>query len=326
MRLTDIDKYSKSIAGKQFNDLIAICAYRHGREIYIKCRCICGNITKTRKDRLDKVKSCGCKSRNSVNGEAAFNKVYSGYRGGAKRRGLVFDITKEQFRKITKDSCVYCGVEPSRKSMSKTGEYIYNRIDRLDNNKGYTVDNCRACCTRCNFFKGTMASNVFLETAISIVKNNTLKNGFTIKKLKSYHKRAITIAKNSHDKQTQVGAILINPHSGAVIADGFNGFVRGAPDDKLPNTRPDKYKYMIHAEMNLICNAVRHGIQTQDCVLYTTMSPCVQCARMVWQAGIDTVYFKDTYSDFNKSVDMGDLIITIKKIGQFNMMSIRSKT
>ena len=221
---------------------------------------------------------------------------------------------------------MYCGEAPSKQSSTKTGTYTYNGIDRLDNDMGYLYDNCRACCTRCNFFKSTMNSDVFIETITSIAKNNTLRDGFTADKLKSYHERALTIAQNSHDKQTQVGAILIHPNSGAVIADGFNGFVRGAPDDELPNTRPDKYKYMMHAELNLLCNAVRHGIRTEDCILYSTMSPCTQCTRMIWQAGINTVYFKDVYSDFKDSEDMGDLIITVKKVGQFNMMNIYSKT
>lgn len=118
---------------------------------------------------------------------------------------------------------------------------------------------------------------------------------------------ATTIAARSHDAETKVGAILINNESGAIIATGYNGFVRGANDSELPSTRPDKYEYILHAEQNLIANAARHGISMADCSLVCTLSPCKLCMRMLLNCGITKVIAKDLYKDFNDILQMRDI-------------------
>lgn len=127
---------------------------------------------------------------------------------------------------------------------------------------------------------------------------------------------AETISKKSVDASTKVGAILINVKTGAILASGYNGFVRHAPDDTLPNSGPDKYPYMIHAEQNLICNCARHGISMNDCIVVCTMSPCVRCMRFLWQCGIKRIVCRDLYKDFREILMMQDLnvIKTTKKI------------
>lgn len=147
----------------------------------------------------------------------------------------------------------------------------------------------------------------------------------TEKKLNYYHIRALATASASPDPSTKVGALLINSESGAVIAEGYNGFVRGAPDDDLPKTRPEKYDYMIHAETNLICNAVRHGISTNNCVIYCTISPCIKCMRMLYQSGIKTIYVKGFYSDFDKCASMLDLNLLVTTVGDFSTITIEPK-
>ena len=130
-------------------------------------------------------------------------------------------------------------------------------------------------------------------------------------KLQLYMERAEVAAKGSHDSETKVGAVLVKNSSGAVIADGCNGFVRGAPDAILPNTRPEKYKYIVHAEENLIANCVRHGIATDNCMLVCTLSPCVRCMRLLYQAGITKIVVKAKYKDFEQLVLMSDIKISI---------------
>ena len=145
------------------------------------------------------------------------------------------------------------------------------------------------------------------------------------KKLKSYEARADVIAQDSHDLETKVGAILIHPRSGAVMSEGFNGFVRGAPDNRLPRTRPGKYRYMQHAEMNMLCNAARHGVATEGCIVFSTLSPCTDCLRMMYQAGICTVVFRDTYGDFYQSLSMGDIDVQITRKGEFTVLRMRPR-
>lgn len=134
-----------------------------------------------------------------------------------------------------------------------------------------------------------------------------------LKKLENYYKQALAVSEISPDEQTKVGALLIHGKTGAVLSSGFNGFIRGACDDKLPKTRPDKYPYMVHAEANLVTNCARHGISTDECFVFCTLSPCVNCMRLLYQAGISQVYYKDTYHDFEKNMNMLDLQVNLRQ-------------
>ena len=121
---------------------------------------------------------------------------------------------------------------------------------------------------------------------------------------------ASVIAERSHDAETKVGAVLINNNSGAIVATGYNGFVRGADDSILPTTRPDKYEYILHAEQNLIANSARHGISMDNCSLVCTLSPCKLCMRMLLNCGITKVIAKELYRDFNDILQMQDITVT----------------
>lgn len=132
-------------------------------------------------------------------------------------------------------------------------------------------------------------------------------------KNQNYMDIAETIAQRSHDAQTKVGAVLVNNSSGAIVATGYNGFVRGAPDDKLPTTRPEKYEYIVHAEQNLICNSAKHGISMNNCSLVCTLSPCKLCMRMLLNCGITKVIAKDLYKDFDDIIRMQDIQVEVKQ-------------
>ena len=87
-------------------------------------------------------------------GEAAFNSLLRGYKSAAKRRGLKFELSREEFVALTKRSCYYCGVDPhtvySAGHHYINGTYVYNGIDRIDNDKDYTSSNVVPCCFACN--------------------------------------------------------------------------------------------------------------------------------------------------------------------------------
>lgn len=132
-------------------------------------------------------------------------------------------------------------------------------------------------------------------------------------KNQNYMDIAEAVAQRSHDAETKVGAVLINNTSGAIIATGYNGFVRGADDKILPNTRPAKYEYIVHAEQNLICNSARHGISMNNCSLVCTLSPCKLCMRMLLNCGITKVIAKELYKDFNDILQMQDIKVDVQK-------------
>jgi len=121
---------------------------------------------------------------------------------------------------------------------------------------------------------------------------------------------AKNIALLSHDSETKVGSILLDQNTMTIISTGYNGFVRKAPDDKLPTTRPDKYKYMMHSEENLLTNCLRNGISTNNCIVVCTLTPCSRCMRLLWQSGITKVICESKYRDFNDLLKMEDLSIS----------------
>jgi dCMP deaminase len=133
------------------------------------------------------------------------------------------------------------------------------------------------------------------------------------KKLDNYYKQALVVSELSPDQQTKVGALLISSEDGAILGSGYNGFVRGGPDEALPKTRPDKYKFIIHSEVNLLCNCIRNRITTKNCFVFCTLSPCINCLRQLYQANINVVYFKDKYRDFEENLNMLDLKIDLEE-------------
>lgn len=129
-------------------------------------------------------------------------------------------------------------------------------------------------------------------------------------------------ASASPDAETKVGSILVSKKTGSVVSTGFNGFVRGANDDVIPKTRPEKYEYVIHAESNLICNAARNGVTTDDCFIVQTHSPCVHCARLLYQCGITTVFYKEFYRGTEEVKRLGDLQLKYTSFDKYTKIEI----
>jgi len=91
----------------------------------------------------------------------------------------------------------------------------------------------------------------------------------------------------SKDPSTKIGAVAIGS-KGQVLAQGYNGFPRGIDDtDDRLNTREEKYKYIVHAEMNLIYNATFNGISLNNSIVYVHGLPaCSECAKGLIQVGV----------------------------------------
>ena len=103
-------------------------------------------------------------------GESNRNALFLSYKTKAKKRKLLFELTIEQFTKFTQKNCFYCNKIPSQiKRQNETyGEYVYNGIDRKNNNLGYTLENCVSCCKRCNIAKNNMSEWEFLQWLLEI--------------------------------------------------------------------------------------------------------------------------------------------------------------
>lgn len=137
-----------------------------------KCLCDCGRerVVKATNLNRGRTKSCSRCPRIKNYTEAAFNKVYLSYSNMASKRGLCFELTKEDVRILTSRNCFYCGVEPGNLSKSKygTGSYSYNGIDRMNNEIGYIKQNVVPCCKMCNFAKGKNSFKDFRNYLVRI--------------------------------------------------------------------------------------------------------------------------------------------------------------
>ena len=104
-------------------------------------------------------------------GKASLNGLYYEYIRSAKKRNYEFAITLIQFKELTSQNCHYCEKSPSKIYYKKrcNGEYVYNGIDRKDNSKGYTLENCLPCCYACNTIKGEHLTYEEAKVAIQAV-------------------------------------------------------------------------------------------------------------------------------------------------------------
>ena len=96
-------------------------------------------------------------------GEASRRKVLAKYKRDASRRNLSWTLTGTEFDALTASNCIYCAIPPSQVNReSKNGVFVYNGIDRVDNERGYDPDNVVSCCRKCNWAKSTMTAEEFL--------------------------------------------------------------------------------------------------------------------------------------------------------------------
>ena len=108
----------------------------------------------------------------------------------------------------------------------------------------------------------------------------------------SYLQMAAIWARNSYCKRRQVGALLVKDRM--IISDGYNGTPSGFEnncEDENGVTRP----YVLHAEANAITKVAKSGNSSQGSTLYVTASPCLECAKLIIQAGITRVVYRDEY-------------------------------
>lgn len=108
----------------------------------------------------------------------------------------------------------------------------------------------------------------------------------------SYLKMASVWAQNSYCKRRQVGALLVKDRM--IISDGYNGTPSGFEnncEDESGATKP----YVLHAEANAITKVAKSGNSSEGSTLYVTASPCIECAKLIIQAGIKRVVYRDAY-------------------------------
>jgi dCMP deaminase len=109
---------------------------------------------------------------------------------------------------------------------------------------------------------------------------------------KRYLEMAKVWAQNSYCNRRQVGAIIVKDKM--IISDGFNGTPSGFEnicEDENGLTKP----YVLHAEANAITKVAKSNNSSQNATLYVTSAPCMECSKLIIQAGIKRVVYNDDY-------------------------------
>ena len=107
-----------------------------------------------------------------------------------------------------------------------------------------------------------------------------------------YLKMADIWAQNSYCKRRKVGALLVKDKM--IISDGYNGTPSGFENECEDEDNKTK-TYVLHAEANAITKVAKSGNSSQDATLYVTSSPCIECSKLIIQAGIKRVVFTENY-------------------------------
>ncbi len=179
-------------AGTRFGRLTTLSLSSKGN---IRCLCDCGVETIQRSASLGRVMSCGCYNREKgrlYGPQTAWNKLIKTHRNVASRRGISSELTDERIVELSSSDCSYCSAPPrkwechknhyllsARGKNTKTPDLDFadskvifvNGIDRVDSNRGYTNDNCVACCKDCNTAKLNMSVEDFKAWSIRLYNN-----------------------------------------------------------------------------------------------------------------------------------------------------------
>ena len=157
-------KPARDLVGQRFGPLVVT-----GRDFYIQaatvhwiCKCDCGKTCTKSGHQLVHQPIKSCSKDCAVSGrpirsirEITIAAFLRRYKKGAKSRNYCWELTDQQAEILASSSCFYCGKDPSKyKFRFRVEDTIdLNGIDRIDNSKGYTADNCVPCCKMCNRLK-----------------------------------------------------------------------------------------------------------------------------------------------------------------------------
>lgn len=115
------------------------------------------------------------------------------------------------------------------------------------------------------------------------------------KHLEAYMDTAIRFSQCSTAKRLKVGCIAVKDNK--IISIGYNGTPNGFESNQCEDENNNTYPYVIHAEMNMISKLAKGNESSEGCSVFITHSPCIECAKLMFQSGIKTVYYNQKYRD-----------------------------
>jgi dCMP deaminase len=111
---------------------------------------------------------------------------------------------------------------------------------------------------------------------------------------RAYLRMAASWSELSHCERKKVGALIVKDEM--IISDGYNG-TPGGFENCCEDHEGNTHWYVLHAEANAILKVAKSTNNCKGATLYLTLSPCKDCSKLVLQAGISRVVYKDPYKD-----------------------------
>lgn len=115
----------------------------------------------------------------------------------------------------------------------------------------------------------------------------------------------------SYDPKTKVGCVVVK--DGNILSFSYNGTPAGA-DNNTRSPDMETLPEVLHAETNALGKMLRMGISSAGTTLYSTREPCIHCAKLVYQAGVRRVVFKDRHSSQDGTYFLFDRGILVEKV------------
>lgn len=175
------DSLIVDITGQRFGRLVAIkpTNKRSGFSVVWECMCDCGKTCYINGSSLRRghTESCGCLFLDKITkpaGMANFNHTLDGMKRSARNRGYPWKLSRKEVKELITQPCHYCLAEPSNGSSDthkqRNGLFLFNGLDRVDNDRGYCIDNVVPCCRTCNLMKRAMTQAEFMESIHAITQ------------------------------------------------------------------------------------------------------------------------------------------------------------
>ena len=181
-----------NLVGRKFGRLTVVKEAERKRKYvrYWLCKCECGKEVIVQQGHLTKkhTRSCGCIFLEcKVVPDAGFRGLLQQYRSEATLRGLEWALTDEEFKILTLSPCYYTGRLPSQVFISShsryrrrkhglppnpNGTYVYNGVDRLDSEVGYTTENCVPACKAANMAKQSLSEAEFIQLCKEVAQHH----------------------------------------------------------------------------------------------------------------------------------------------------------
>lgn len=330
-----LKKLKTNLIGERRGHLLVIKYLRSENSANIwLCKCDCGKYKEMSTAYLNNKKihnkSCGkCEYFFSRRFKGEISEIprqtLASIKTGAKERNLILDVDEEFLWSLFLKQNKKCALSNRELVFHNDSKKNTASLDRIDSKEGYIKTNVQWIHKDINIMKNKYPQDYFLNICEDIYNKhkNCIQKVDRPEWMDYFLGMTLVVAQRSIDAQTKCGAIITSPDH-KILGTGYNSFSRGLPDEKIPNLRPNKYDFIIHAENNCLINCTGLTHQYEYVNMYISMRPCFQCLKLILNYNIKNLFIIERpvslKTDENK--DIWELLIHHSNI---NYMEIKPK-